>query len=52
MLLSEEYTLVEFWEMGCSIVGCVLSISKGAAIAIEDHGLPQECSLDVFVKIF
>ena len=36
--------------MGCSIVGCVLSISKGAAIAIEDHGLPQECLLDSFVK--
>ena len=47
-----ESTLVEFWEMGCSIVGCARSISGGATIATEDHDLPQECLLNRFVEIF
>ena len=37
--------------MGCSTVRCARSISKGAGIATEDLGLPQEYLLDHFVKI-
>ena len=52
MLLPKEYgTLVAFWEMGCIIVQCAPSISGGAAIFGEDHGLSQECVLNRFIKI-
>jgi hypothetical protein len=37
--------------MRCSIVRFAYSINGGADIAMKNHGLPQECLLNCFVKI-